>query len=115
MQLLKVAAIAAAGLGVTWAAQQISGPLLGLGPDSEPVQVAQAEPEAASPTTTDTPAPGSQPDKKNAIDQLSEQEMADELARIEAASSGEDTTELKEFKPSRPLAADLAISLPSDI
>lgn len=115
MQSLKVVAIAAAGLGVTWAAQQISGPLLGLGPDSERVQVAQVEPKVASPTTVEAPAPESQTAKQNGIDQLSEQEMADELARIEAASSGEDPTELKEFKPSRPLAADLAIALPSDI
>ena len=115
MKLLKVAAIAAAGLGVTWAAQQISGPLLGLGPDTERVQVAQVEPKAASPTAAEAPVPEPQTAQKNGIDQLSEQEMADELARIEAASSGEDPTELKEFKPSRPLAADLAISLPSDI
>ena len=49
------------------------------------------------------------------IEQLSEDDIAEELARIEAASTGQDPDELEEFTPSRPLAADLAISLPSDI
>ena len=118
MKVFKVAAIAAGGLGLTWAAQQVSGPLLGLDDAAREVRVAQAEPEPA-PETAAEPATGAEGTQaSNAtteIEQLSEDDIAEELARIEAASTGQDPDELEEFTPSRPLAADLAISLPSDI
>jgi len=47
------------------------------------------------------------------IEELSQEEMDAEMARIEEALG--ETGELKEFIPSKPLAADLPISLPSDI
>lgn len=105
MQILKVALIAAGGLGVTWAASQVTGSLLGL--DADRVRVAQAD-------------GGAKPDQgqaagKTEIEQLSDEEIARELERIEAASGAANPDELEEFKPSRPLAADLAIALPSDI
>lgn len=115
MKMLKVAAIAAGGLGLTWAAQQVTGPLLGLDDSSREVRVAQA-PTQAEPEAATQPAAGTDGAQATTdIEQLSEDEIAEELARIEAASTGEDPDELEEFKPSRPLAADLAISLPSDI
>jgi hypothetical protein len=115
MKVFKVAAIAAGGLGLTWAAQQVSGPLLGLDEPAREVRVAQAEPEAAQETATEPAAGASDTQASTEIEQLSEEDIAEELARIEAASVGEDPDELEEFTPSRPLAADLAISLPSDI
>jgi hypothetical protein len=47
------------------------------------------------------------------IEELSQEELDAEMARIEEALG--DTGELKEFIPSKPLAADLPVSLPSDI
>ena len=44
---------------------------------------------------------------------MSEDEVEAELQRIEEALS--DGDELKEFVPSKPLAADLPIALPSDL
>lgn len=118
MKVLKVAAIAAGGLGVTWAAQQLTGPLLGLDEPGREVRVAQADPDPA-PGTPDEPAAaagnGQAPGTTTDIEQLSDDDIAEELARIEAASTGQDPDELEEFTPSRPLAADLAIALPSDI
>jgi len=116
MKLIKVAAIAAGGLGLTWAAQQVTGPLLGLDDaGGRGVRVAQA-PTRAEPEAAPEPAAGEDGAQATTdIEQLSEEEIAEELARIEAASTGQVLDELEEFKPSRPLAADLAISLPSDI
>jgi len=44
---------------------------------------------------------------------LSEQEIEEELARIQAAFEEEEV--LEEFIPSEPLSADIAVSFPSDI
>lgn len=46
-------------------------------------------------------------------DTMTEEEVEAELQRIEEALN--DTDELREFKPSKPLAADLPIALPSDL
>jgi hypothetical protein len=117
MKVFKVAAVAAGGLGLTWAAQQVTGPLLGLDDADREVRVAQAPVEPGAATGDSTQAPSDAPDTQatSDIEQLSEEDIAEELARIEAASTGQDPDELEEFTPSRPLAADLAISLPSDI
>jgi hypothetical protein len=48
-----------------------------------------------------------------AVSTMTEEEVEAELQRIEEALN--DTDELKEFKPSKPLAADLPIALPSDL
>jgi len=115
MKVFKVAAIAAGGLGLTWAAQQVTGPLLGLDEAARDVRVAQAEPDAEPQTATEPAGGAGESPATTDIEQLSEDDIAEELARIEAASTGQDPDELEEFTPSRPLAADLAISLPSDI
>lgn len=44
---------------------------------------------------------------------MTEEEVEAELRRIEETLS--DTDELKEFVPSKPLAADMPIALPSDL
>ena len=46
-------------------------------------------------------------------EEMTEEEVAAELRRIEDALG--ETEDLKEFVPSKPLAADLPIALPSDI
>ena len=46
-------------------------------------------------------------------EEMTEEEVAAELQRIEEALG--ETEDLKEFVPSKPLAADLPIDLPSDI
>jgi hypothetical protein len=47
------------------------------------------------------------------VEQLSQEELDAEMARMEAALGESD--EVKEFIPTKPLAADLPIALPSDI
>jgi hypothetical protein len=48
--------------------------------------------------------------------EMSREEMDAELKRAEAQISGAGRdTELREFRPTKPLPADLAIALPSDI
>ncbi|UCG71845.1 MAG: hypothetical protein JSV45_11345 [Chromatiales bacterium] len=111
MHMLRILLIAVAALGVTWAAEQVVRSAV---QDGVPVltQVEtggrapaagtgeQAEPEAGTPP---------------AIPEMSTEDMEDELARIEAAVAGAEDEDLEEFTPSKPLAADLAIALPSDI
>ena len=48
-----------------------------------------------------------------AVEELSPEELDAEMERIEEALG--ETEELKEFVPSKPLAADLPVALPSDI
>jgi hypothetical protein len=47
------------------------------------------------------------------VEQLSQEELDAEMARMDAALGESD--EVKEFIPTKPLAADLPIALPSDI
>jgi len=105
MQMLKVLAVAATGLGLTWAANQLTDDGSGAagGNAAGGDKVSSSAPQAGKPAGAGT-----------RIDELSEAEMAAELKRIEQAAAGNDS-ELEEFTPSKPLAADLAIALPSDI
>ncbi len=48
-----------------------------------------------------------------AVEQLSQEELDAEMERMEQALG--DTEEPKEFIPTKPLAADLPVALPSDI
>ena len=89
MHFLKVALVIVTGLGVTWAAQQLTGDAL----DARIAELDQPQPTV--------------------LEDLSQQELDAELKRVEQAL-GEDE-ELKEFKPSKPLAADIPIEYPSDI
>lgn len=110
---LRISLVAAAALGVTWAAEQA---VQRAARDGVPVLM-QAEPgraEAAAEQPAATEDPDSTP-APNPVPEISAEEMESELARIEAAVSGAETEDLEEFTPSKPLAADLAIALPSDI
>jgi hypothetical protein len=50
------------------------------------------------------------------IEEISREEMERELERARAEIAGKRApNELEEFRPSRPLAADVAIALPSDM
>jgi hypothetical protein len=92
MQGLKTMLVIALGLGSTWAAWQIAPA------DSSPMLAYAQEAEDA----TDTADEG-----------LSEAEIEEQLARIEEAM---DTYgEVKEFRPSEPLPADMAIEMSSDL
>ena len=57
----------------------------------------------------EAPAEGEQP----GIEQLSQEELDAEMRRMEEALGESD--EVVEFVPTKPLAADLPIALPSDI
>jgi len=71
------------------------------------ISLAQESPEqSAKQSAEQSPEPA-------VIEELSQEELDAEMERIEQALS--DTEELKEFVPSKPLAADLPVSLPSDI
>jgi len=54
-----------------------------------------------------------EPEETEFSEAMTEEEVEVELQRIEEALG--ETDELKEFVPSKPLAADLPIDLPSDI
>lgn len=92
MHWLKLLMLGAAGLGLTWTAQQVA-------LSASPVVIAQAD-------TTTKPQP---------IEQISEAELEEELRRIETVTDSGAGDELEEFTPTKPLAADLAVALPSDI
>jgi hypothetical protein len=51
--------------------------------------------------------------EETGVEQLSQAELDAELERVEAALDDQD--EVREFIPTKPLAADLPIALPSDI
>ena len=113
MTMFRIAVIAAAALGVTWAAEQVVQSAV---QDGVPVmtQVDTASPQAGGQSPAPAPAADEQSEPAE-IPELSDAEMEAELARIEAAVAGGDADDLEEFTPSKPLAADLAIALPSDI
>ncbi|GIK34630.1 MAG: hypothetical protein AMXMBFR45_10900 [Gammaproteobacteria bacterium] len=107
MQVFKVGLVMAAGLGSTWAARQVTDAWLGPPGPQYLMQAPAAEP--AAPAAAGAAAPAKPPE-------LSREEMEAELRRAQAELDGKPTAdELQEFRPSKPLAADLAIALPSDI
>jgi len=96
MNAFKTMLIISLGLGVTWAAWQIapastSGMLSG-------VAYAQAESNGQEVAADEGPT---------------EAEIDEQLARIEAALAEEG--EVKEFKPTEPLPADMAIEMSSEL
>jgi hypothetical protein len=108
---MKTSLIVFTGLGLTWAAGQVSDAVLN--PASAKVVLAQADNPADSPADQADSTPPDAIDTPE-IEQLTEEELDAELARIEDAA-GLENEELEEFVPSKPLAADIPISLPSDI
>lgn len=110
MQIFKVGLVMAAGLGSTWAARTVTDAWLGPQPAAAALaQVPAAEPAAPAGGAGGAAAPAKPPE-------LSREELDAELRRAQAELAGKPSAdELKEFRPSKPLAADLAIALPSDI
>lgn len=109
MEILKVGIIVAAGLGSTWAARAVTGALGLPGPATALVQATGQAPPAGGGAPEGAPAPVAVPD-------MSREEMEEELRRAQAeiAGGGKDPS-VDEFRPSKPLPADLPIALPSDI
>ena len=109
MDFLKVAAVIATGLGVTWAAQQWTGS------DPEPIarQVILAQVEEPLMPTADEAAVESDTPVQSQVEDLTQEELEAELRRVEEALGDDEV--LKEFVPTKPLAADIPIEFPSDI
>ena len=96
MQALKTILVMSLGLGATWGAWQIA-PAKSSGMLTS---VAYAQ-EAA------------ETDDINEAEGTSDEEIEEQLQRIEAALAEEG--EVKEFKPSEPLPADMAIEMSSEL
>lgn len=103
MTSLKITLAGLALAGAAWAAQSV------LVDASRDALVLRQAPRAAA--EPDAPAPGAPADDEAV--ELSEAEIQAELERLTKEAAG--TDELEEFVPSKPLAADVAIALPSDI
>ena len=108
MEAIKALLVAGLGLGVTWAAAAVTG-----GGPPGAVRLAQAQ---TPPAAADAPASGESQGEDVRLDvpELSDAELEAELRRLEEVV-GESEEELKEFRPQRPLPADLPVPLPSDI
>jgi hypothetical protein len=115
MELVKIGIVIAAGLGSTWAARQVTDVWLG---PQQARTLAQAQPGSApaSPPESPAEAPAKAPP---AVPEMSREEMEAELERARKQLAGERADDsggdVREFRPTRPLPADLAIALPSDI
>lgn len=108
MQVVKVGLVMMAGLGSTWAARTVTDAWLGRPAGAYLAQAAAAENPPAAAGGSAAPAA--------AVPPLSREEMEEELRRASAQLAGKPAgADLEEFRPSRPLAADIAIALPSDM
>ncbi len=104
MEIVKVGLVVVAGLGSTWMARAATEAVLGVPPPRQYLQ-------APEPGAGGAPAAA-----KPAMPELSREEMDKEFREAQAQMSGGDKdAELREFRPTRPLPADLPIALPSDI
>lgn len=113
MEILKVGLVVAAGLGSTWMAREATEALFGV---PRPQFLLQAEQPQQRSSARDGGAQGVQPAEASAVPELSREEMEAELRRAqEELGARAKDDELREFRPTRPLPADLAIALPSDI
>ena len=111
MEFLKFALVIFAGLGLTWASGVVV-PVRQV-EDTSSVVVAQAQTAPNSTEVEDAEVLSDSEDVEVDLDEMTQEDIDAELAKIEAAlESGE---ELEEFKPAEPLPADLRLDLPSDI
>jgi len=85
MDFLKTALIISLGLGLTWTADQVTG-------------IAFAQDPVAGTESS-----------------MTDREVDEQLREAQEALDGDDSDELKDFVPSEPLSADIAIEFPSDI
>ena len=110
MNLGRILILVAAAAGATWATEQV---VQRAARDGVPVLM-QVEAETTAESAGAPPTPDGNTPAPDPVPEISAEEMDAELARIEAAVAGADGEDLEEFTPSKPLAADLAIALPSD-
>jgi hypothetical protein len=95
-----------AGMGATWVVREAT-EVFGAGPAS---RLTQAQDSA--------PAPAGNPP---AVKPITREEMEEELRKAQAAiaaggaAKGSNSGETQEFRPTKPLPADLPVALPSDI
>jgi hypothetical protein len=95
-----------AGMGATWVAREATD-VFGVGPASHLTQTQERAPAPA----------GNAP----AVKPITREEMEEELRKAQAAiaaggaARGPNSGETKEFRPTKPLPADLPVALPSDI
>jgi len=118
MEILKAGFVIAAALGSTWAAREATNSFFGASQGQALVQAAQTEPQTGSSGENAPPAepPAARQSTSPVFPEISRQEMEEELKRAEAEISGKPgVRDMDEFRPNKPLAADAAISLPSDI
>lgn len=109
MEIVKVGLVVMAGLGSTWVARAATDALLGVrGPAATLVQAPAAPPATGPAASGESPPP--------VVPEMSREEMDAELRRAQAELSGaKNQDELREFRPTKPLPADLPVALPSDI
>ena len=113
MEIVKVGLVIAAGLGSTWAAREATDLMFGSPQSQSLVQTTEQKPPAGGATS---PATGETPATAPKIPEISRQEMEDELKRAQAEISGKPApARQRGVSPVKPLAADVAISLPSDM
>lgn len=117
MQAFKVGLVMLLGLGSTWAARGLTDAWLGPPlPASQLLQTSRGDTAAGAAVDADVPAPVQAQAPADPVPQLSREELEEELRRARAELAGQPgAAELEEFRPSRPLAADVAIAMPSDI
>ena len=110
MEILKVALVVMVGFGSTWVARAATDVLLGVrAPATMRVHAENAQP-AAGPAATEQPA------ARPVVPEMSREEMEAELRHAQAElGEKKSTDDLREFRPTKPLPADLAVALPSDI
>jgi hypothetical protein len=130
MEIVKVVLVVAAALGSTWVAREVTATLGGPARGAALVQAAEPAPPGGAAGATGAgaaPAGGAQEPPSDgvqagdarlppAVPGMSREEMEEELRRAQAEiAGGRGEGGLDEFRPSRPLPADLPIALPSDI
>jgi hypothetical protein len=117
MEILKVGLVIAAGLGSTWAARATTDALFGVATPQPLVQAAgEADPARAGGGTAPAAAGAGAAPEAPAIPEMSREQMDEEFRKAQAElGAGGKSAEMGEFRPTKPLPADLAISLPSDI
>src|SRR5262245_9381802 len=123
MELVKIGLVMLVGLGSTWAAREATD--WWLGPPARLAQTAESQSQpagseqgATAPTQPD-PAPAEGKSAESSpptVPEISREEMEAELKRAQAEIAGKPGAgELEEFRPSKPLPADIGIALPSDM
>lgn len=117
MEMLKVGLVIAAGLGSTWAARATTDALFGVAAPQPLLQAAgEAAPAGAGGATAPAASGGDADAAPPAIPEMSREQMDEEFRKAQAElGAGAKGGEMSEFRPTKPLPADLAIALPSDI